>query len=69
MRFARKEKVWNEMYGEYMKWKETKPIVVKRSRKRTKKRLNTVEEAVVDCLKTKKLSKKINLDIIKKLFD
>ena len=67
----KREKVWNEMYGEYMRWKETKVAVERnrRRRRRQPKRFGSFTEAIENCIREKNLSKKINFEAVRKLFD
>ncbi|RVD93178.1 transcription initiation factor TFIIIB [Tubulinosema ratisbonensis] len=62
-----RESLWNEMYSEFMQWKE-KRIVEKKPVKK-KKRVNSVGEAIKVCLEEKKLTNKIDFSAIKKLFE
>lgn len=62
-----RESLWNEMYSEFMQWKE-KRIVEKKPIKK-KKRAGTVSEAIKLCLEEKKLTNKIDFSVIKKLFE
>ncbi len=67
---ARREKIWDEMYGEYMLWKESRVVVEKKHRKkRQMKKFDNVTDAVKNCITEKKLSKKINFEAIRSLFD
>lgn len=66
----KRERVWNEMYGEYMRWKESRVFVEKRPRrKKQPKKFNNFADAVKNCIQEKKLTKKINFEAIKKLFE
>ncbi|KAL0265715.1 UNVERIFIED_CONTAM: hypothetical protein PYX00_011429 [Menopon gallinae] len=66
----KRERIWNEMYGEYMRWKESKVFVEKRQRRRKQtKKFNNFVDAVKNCIQEKKLTKKINFEAIKKLFE
>lgn len=66
----KRERIWNEMYGEYMRWKESRVIVEKRQRrKKQPKKFNNFVDAVKNCIQEKKLTKKINFEAIKKLFE
>lgn len=66
--FKDKEKLWNEMYGDFMAWKAAKLPVDKKIRRRKKKNYENTAEAVINTLKQRKLTKKIDFEAIRRLF-
>lgn len=63
-----REKVWLEMYGEFMKEKEEKLKHIKKPKRRhVKKQYNTVSDVVKSL--NKRISSKINYSIIENLFE
>lgn len=68
----KREKIWNEMYGEYMEQKASRTrAVVQRKicRRKLRKRFGSFSKALQNCIKEKKLTKKINFEAIRKLFE
>lgn len=65
-----KENIWNNMFDEYLK---NKPSKVRKKKDPNKIKTNieyeTVEEALQDVLKSKRMTTKINYDALKDLFD
>lgn len=66
----KREKIWNEMYGEYMAQRESRAIVQRKHRgRKQRRRFNNFSDALQNCIREKKLTKKINFEAIKRLFE
>ncbi|KAF7683212.1 Transcription factor IIIB 60 kDa subunit [Astathelohania contejeani] len=64
-----REEMWEEMYGEYMKEKETRVVKIRKPHvKRKKKEFKNYNDAVESVVKDTKLSSKINYKVIEELF-
>jgi hypothetical protein len=65
----KREEVWEEMYGEYVKKRKEKIIPLRKGYiKRKKREYSSLEEALRSVVKEKKLSSKINYSAIEDLF-
>lgn len=65
-----KEKVWNSMYEEFLREQSIRASVRKKERKKRKpkEKYDSVEDAVKGLIKDRKMSNKINYDILEKIF-
>ncbi|KCZ81908.1 hypothetical protein H312_00667 [Anncaliia algerae PRA339] len=62
-----RENLWDEMYSEFMQWKEKKSLEKKPVKKRRK--ASNATDAIRMCIEEKKLTNKIDFDAIKRLFE